>query len=140
MTTAYATYAYYTDTFLGTAIASADFARLALRASAVIDQITFNRAGPVVTAGTETDTIDLIKMATCAVAEEYQAIEDSGSADGIQSESVGSHSVTYAENSKQRRTATARLAEAAKLYLGSTELMYRGFAEGEYGTDVDEDE
>jgi hypothetical protein len=138
--TSYVDYTYYTNTYLGTSIPSADFTRLALRASAVIDQITFNRTAAIVTAGTDLTTIDAIQMATCAVAEEYQTVEDSGSADGIVSESVGSHSVTYAASSRQRRTATSRYADAAKLYLGSTGLMYRGFADGEYGSSLDEDE
>jgi len=137
---AYATLTYYKTTYLGTAIADAAFPALALRASAVIDQQTFQRAAPVVTAATDTATIDLIQMATCAVAEELQAITASGGADGIESERVGAHSVTYAKNSSQRRTTNQRLADAAKLYLGSTGLMFRGFADGEYGGVLDEDE
>ena len=66
---AYADYTYYPGTFLGTAIASTVFPRLALRASLMIDRLTFTRAAPVITANTDTATIDLIKMATCAVAE-----------------------------------------------------------------------
>jgi hypothetical protein len=131
MTTAYVDYDYYTDTYLGTDIAEDDFDQLALRASAVIDQITFNRAGPVVTAGTDTDTIDLIQMAACAVAEELQT-QSSESANGvIQSESVGRHSVTYAQGSVQSKR--MRQSEAAQLYLGSTGLMFRGFTADEWG-------
>jgi hypothetical protein len=40
----YADYTFYTDDYLGTAIAEADFPALALRATAVIDAITFGRA------------------------------------------------------------------------------------------------
>jgi len=68
--TAYTDSTYYTGTYLGNVIASADFPRLALRASAVIDQVTFGRASAIVTAATDTATIALIKMATCAVAVE----------------------------------------------------------------------
>jgi hypothetical protein len=123
MTTAYTDFAYYRDTYLGTAIAEAQFPALALRASAYIDQITFQRAA----AENDTDTVDLIKMATCSVAEEIQKTQESGDTGGIVSESVGSHSVTYAENSSARRSIEQKLLTAAALYLGGTGLLYRGF-------------
>jgi hypothetical protein len=139
MTTSYVTYAYYTTTFLGVAIASGDFARLALRASTVIDQVTFNRAAAIVLATTDTDTIDLIKQATCAIAEEILSIEASGNVDGIQSESIGSNSVTYTKGASAQLTSQAKLVKAAKLYLASTGLMFPGFAEGEYSKQADDD-
>ena len=132
--TAYADYAYYSGTYLGAAIASADFTRLALRASTVIDQITFGRAAPIVTAATDTTTIDAIQMATCAVAEEIQRAEASGGA--VQSERVGNYSVTYAGQKSEK----SQYANAAKQYLWATDLLYAGFADGEYsGDDDDED-
>jgi hypothetical protein len=136
MTTAYATYSYYSATYLGTAITEANFARLALRASAWIDRLTFQRAA------TETvvATVDLIKMATCAVAEEIQTVEADGSADGIQSEAIGQNSVTYATSSTKQLTAGEKYLQAAALYLGSTGLMFPGFASGEYSGDPDADE
>lgn len=136
MTTAYCDYTYYSGTYLGTAIASANFARLALRASAVIDSLTFNRAADE----TDTDTVDAIKMATCAVAEEIQAVETGGGADAIQSESVGSVSITYADNATKRLTNNERYTEAAKLYLGNTGLMFKGFMDGEYGCTIEDDD
>jgi|ERR1035437_169449 hypothetical protein len=132
MTTTYVTYSYYTTTFLGTVIASADFARLALRASVVIDQLTFNRAAAIVLAATDTDIIDSIKMATCAVAEAYQANEADGSGGGIKSESIGSNSVTYQDGANATLSDIAKLSRAAKVYLGLTGLMYPGFNEGEF--------
>ncbi|RPJ29450.1 MAG: hypothetical protein EHM33_00965 [Chloroflexi bacterium] len=134
MTTAYTDYTYYTTTYLGTSIASADFARLALRASAVIDSITFGRAA------TDTDNTDAIEMATCAVAEEYQRVELDGNADGIASESIGSNSVTYTENSAKQRTANEKYIASAAVYLGSTGLMFPGFAAGEYSGESASDE
>lgn len=133
MTTPYTDYTYYTTTYLGTSIASADFARLALRASATIDQLTFQRAA------TDTDNTDAIEMATCAVAEEIQQGEADGNADGIASESIGSNSVTYAAHSTKQMTATEKYSIAASLYLGSTGLMFPGFASGEYSGELDED-
>ena len=140
MTTAYVDYTYYTTTYLGTDIASANFSRLALRASAVIDRITFNRAATVVIAATDTTTIDSIKMATCAVAEEIQRQEADGSVDGIASESVGNHSVSYAANSSKMQSNIDKSAIEAATYLASTTLLYRGFASGEYSSDYEEDD
>jgi hypothetical protein len=131
----YTDYTYYTNTYLGTAIASIDFARLALRASATIDNLTFDRAA----VETDVATIDKIKMATCAVAEELQKQDLADGTDGIQSESVGSYSVSYAENSGKRLTNEMKQSKAAKLYLSSTGLMFRGFASGEYSGDIDAD-
>jgi hypothetical protein len=136
---AYADYTFYSTTYLGTAIASADFARLALRASAVIDQITFNRASPIVTADTDDDTILAIQNATCAVAEEIQTQESSGNIDGVTSERVGNYSVSYGAGARAALSNDAKVAKVALLYLSNTELMYRGFASGELGGVVDAD-
>ncbi len=122
---AYVDYSYYTTVYLGAAIASADFPRLAMIASAHIDNMTYDRAAAIVTAATDTATIDKIKMATCAVAEKLQELEASGGA--VQSESVGNASVSYLS----RKSEGARLADAAKLYLGITSLMYAGFTDTE---------
>ena len=137
--TSYCDYTYYTTTYLGTLILSADFPRLALRASAFLDGVTFNRTLPVVTAASDTTTIDKIKMAVCAVAEEIQKQDNSGGADGqgIQSESIGSNSVTYSAGALQTLNSDQRLSRAAKLYLGNTGLLYRGFASGEYSGGVE---
>jgi hypothetical protein len=133
MTTAYADYTYYSATYLGNSITEANFPRLALRASAVIDQITFSRAA------TDTDNTDAISMACCVIAEQIQTVEAEGSADGIQSESIGSNSVTYTDNSWKQKTATEKYISVASVYLGSTGLMFPGFADGEYSGDPDED-
>lgn len=120
---AYADYTFYTTTFLGAAIAETAFDRLALRASEAIDQITFERAAPVVEADTDTATIARIQLATCAVAEAIQAKENG--AGQITAEKVGSYSVTYA--SGVAKSDLQRLIDAARPYLTSTGLMYRGF-------------
>lgn len=136
----YATYAQYTTDYLGTLIASANFAALALRASAQIDAMTFDRVAPIVLAATETATIALIVQATCAVAEEIQTVEADGSIGGIQSESVGQHSVTYAANSFKLLSSKERYSEAAKTYLGNTGLLFRGFGTDELGGTFDDDD
>lgn len=131
--TVYATYEYYEGTFAGTIIASEDFIALAKRASILIDRFTFGRTAPVILAAVDIATIDLIKMATCAVAEELQRIANSGSnGGGIKSESIGANSVTYADNAYATLSDIQKLSDAAVMYLASTHLMYKGFAEGEY--------
>ena len=117
----YADYTYYTNTFLGAAIALADFNTLALRASAVIDRLTFDQAAAIIAADADAELVTAIKMATCAVAEVWQANEAGAE---IASERVGQHSVTY--HLGKANTKQVKLIDAARLYLGSTGLMYRG--------------
>ncbi len=134
---AYATYSYYSATFLGTAIAEADFPRLVLRASAQIDRVTFGRAAPIITANTDTDTIDAIKMATCEIAETLQTIESADGADVITSESQGQYSVSYGEGSSRLQTSQQKIQTAARLWLENTDLLFTGFAAGEYSGESD---
>lgn len=133
MTTAYADYTYYTGTYLGTKISSSDFAAIALRASAIIDQLTYNRASAVTTPA---EQVDAIKMAMCAVADVYYDVTVLGEGAGIVSESIGQFSVTYSENSEKRLTSSEKYSEAARLYLGQYGLMFPGFVYGEYGQEV----
>jgi len=125
---AYADYTYYVTSFLGSAIAESDFPALALRASAYIDQITFNRAA------TDTENTAAIKNAMCAIAEELQRQDQTDGVDGITSESVGSHSVTYANNSSRARSNVTKLQDVAKVWLANTYLMFAGFNTDEYGS------
>lgn len=126
----YADYTFYTGTYLGSAIAEAEFNRLALRASFFVDQVTFDRAAAVVEDAEDADTIEKIGMATCSIAEELQKLDAGlGTVFGgaVKYESIGWHSVSYANPP----CAHTRIIEAAKLYLGSSGLMYAGLAEGE---------
>ena len=135
---AYADYEYYTITYLGTAISEADFPRFALRASSFLDYYTQGQAA-------NNAELDALKMACCAVAEQYQSIDAAqalaqkalsaslSSGGELQSQSVGSWSKTYrsAGDSAQQalasaETAQAALAAAAAQYLAGTGLLYRG--------------
>ena len=135
---AYADYEYYKDTYLGTAIKEADFPRLALLASSFLDYYTQGRAAQNV-------DLDALKMACCAVAEQYQYVDTAQSlaqksltasleTDGeLQSQTVGSWSKTYrsgGETAQQAataaQTAQASLSAAAMQYLAGTGLLYRG--------------
>lgn len=125
--TVYATYSFYTTTYLGTAIASADFSRLILPASKEIDRLTYNRAGVIVTAGTDTATIELVGLAACAAAEIIQKLDESGGA--VRSESVGRASVSYFAP----KTRESQIYDAVRLYLAGTDLLFRGFTSDERG-------
>lgn len=108
----YADYNFYTGSFLGSDISEADFPRLALRASQFLDYYTRGKAEK------NPDLVDL-KMACCAVAEAYSK---AGNKSGIKSESVGSYSVSYADE----KETSAALVSVARQYLANTGLLYRG--------------
>jgi hypothetical protein len=135
----YADFTYYEDEFLGTAIAEADFPRLALRASAQIDRLTFSRAAAIITADDDETQVAAIKNATCEIAEELQRQESNASVDGITSESQGQYSVSYGSNSNRSRTNQQKVEDAAKLWLETTGLMFAGFNDGEYGAQLTND-
>lgn len=135
---AYADYEYYTTTYLGTAIKKDDFPRLALRASSFLDYYTQGRAA-------QNSDLDALKMACCAVAEQYQSIDTAQAlaqkslsasleSDGeLQSQTVGSWSKTYrsgGDSAQQAlssvQTAQAALGALAQQYLAGTGLLYRG--------------
>ena len=96
---AYADFIFYTDTYGGTAIASADFSTLAIRASHQIDFLTFDRAAEVISDDDDVDLVEAVQLATCAVAEVLYEIQN-GAQTGIKSESVGSHAVTFVDGAK----------------------------------------
>lgn len=129
---AYADYAFYTATYGGASIEQSEFARLINQASAYIDALTFDRAGDVEDAATLTK----LKYAACAAAETIKKQEQGGE---LQSERVGNFAVTYADTPTARLSIEAKITQAVKIYLSNTELLYRGFASGEYGGVLDED-
>ena len=130
----YADFSFYTEQFFGSSIAEPDFPRLSSHASAFLDYYTMGKSKK------STDLHEL-KMACCAIAEQYQIIEsankvvsqsvsDSGAK---KSETVGSYSVSYATGEENTRNAlsvsggaNAQLAKVAQLYLIGTGLLYRG--------------
>lgn len=135
---AYADYDYYANTYIGTAIKEADFPHLSLRASAYLDYYTQGRAA-------QNEGLDAVKLACCAIADQYQlidsaraaakkALDAAASAEGeLQSQSVGSWSKTYrsgGDSAKQvteaAQTAQVSLAVIAQQYLTGTGLLYRG--------------
>lgn len=115
--TAYADYAYYRDSFHGSAVSEADFLGLAVKASAYVRAITFGRA---------TANREEVKDATCAAVEIIQQLEKERSGTAKASESVGSWSVSYLNPNSLGLDGRTRLAQAVDLYLAGTGLMYAG--------------
>lgn len=135
---AYADYAYYRDTYMGT-VSEEDFQRLAVRASSFLDYYTCNKAKDFV-------GLEELQMACCALVDKYKVIEAANelaaknlsaslSADGneLKSETVGGYSRTFASGGDSALSALNTLAGARKLlaetaaqYLVNTGLLYRG--------------
>lgn len=137
--TPYADYAYYLGAYLGSSIGEEGFPRLALRASQYLDYYTQGRAR-------EHPCLPQLKMACCALAEQYQAIEGAGKLAGqairkaldasepeVKSRTVGPLSETYESGGESAAQAAALEKEArdvlvatAREYLAGTGLLYRG--------------
>ena len=134
---AYVDYTYYTTTYGGSAISSAEFTAYANRASSYIDYITMDRAVSLMSlvspSPEETATITKIKNAVCAVADQMKSYSMTGGG-SISSESVGSHSVSY--STADRKVYAANTSSSVAMYLAHTGLMFRGFNADEYGTDT----
>ena len=135
----YADYKYYTEKYLGTAIQEADFPRLALRASMYLDYYTQNKAQDHI-------ELDAIKMACCALAEQYQIIDTaqalanksltssvaSAEANELQSQTVGSWTKSFRSGGDSAASAISALNEAkgqlnriVQENLAATGLLYR---------------
>lgn len=124
----YASYEYYVGNYLGSLIPEADFAAASLRASRFLDYYTQNRAK-------DNAELEAVKMACCALADEYYAIETAQrlamqTDDEMQSQTVGSYSVTYRSKADTARTIAAeargRMVAIARQHLAHTGLLYRG--------------
>jgi len=134
---AYVDYTYYTTTYDGSAISSAEFTAYANRASAYIDYVTMDRAATLMRlvspSPEETALISKVKNAVCAVADQFKNYDAIGGG-SISSESVGSHSVSYA--TADRKVYAANVSNAAEIYLAHSGLMFRGFNADEYGSNT----
>ena len=121
---AYVTFDFYTEDFYGDAVTISDFDKLAEKASTIIDYLCFDRVAAVILANTDTSLVTKIKKATCAVMDVMQDIAANDT--GITSEAVASYKVTYSMGSARLASKDVRYMRAAKLYLGSSGLMYKG--------------
>lgn len=135
---AYADYSFYTDVYLGNVIPSADFNRVAQRASDVIDVFTSDRITAEVIA--DTDTYTKIKKANCALAEQIYYNEQSSAIGGggsssanIKSIKAGEETITYNSGSSSAKTAFQAQKDkyqtalsVISTYLSGTGLLYMG--------------
>lgn len=126
----YADYSYYNNVYWGNSIKEEDWPRLATRASSFIDYITMGRAAKH--AG-----LDAVKLACCALADDYQTIEaarmlankslssaaSAGDSGELQSQSVGSWSKTYRSGGSSAKEALSAT-ESAQVALMATAQMY----------------
>lgn len=118
---AYADYRFYVDEYKGEAVSETAFPRLSEDASGLIDQMTYGR----LKRGAEV-TRD-VKMAVCAVAEALQKQQAEQTAAGVESETVGSYSVSYEDASVARQRRQQEQIDAAGRYLLRTDpLRYAG--------------
>ena len=111
----YSDYTFYMNEYKGV-LGSEEYTRLAVRASAEIDRLTFNRAATA----TGSD-LEAVKMAECAVADELHTIEMGGD---ITSESNDGVSRSYAGGAA--RSKAQRVQSVAELWLSRTNLCFAG--------------
>lgn len=137
----YADFDFYSNEYYGRAVNAEDFPRLAARASAFLDYCTMNRAKSY-------QDLPELKMACCALADQYLAIETaqyaaqkslSASAETtgaeVSSETVGSWSKSYRSGGESASSALkatlnsqSALIETARMYMGHTGLLQaRGY-------------
>lgn len=111
---------YYKNSYGGTSVSSSIFKRLSVQASYKINNYTQGRAEKL-----EKPTEE-IKMAVCSVIDKMYEIENDG---GVKvAETVGKHSVTFSNSSKDV-TEEKIYYKAAITYLANTGLLYRGVYE-----------
>ena len=120
-------YAFYTDSYHGTALSSTEFPAFAVKACAEVNLVTFDRADEVIATGTDTILMEKIRMAACAAAEQFKIFESVAHASGvIASETVGSHSISYATSGGAGNSVGARINASIYRWLANTGLMFGG--------------
>lgn len=113
----YADFPYYLGVYRGK-MPEVDYGRLARRASAYLDTVTFHR----IRYGYAED--ERVKDACCAIADIYYLEEHGG---GVASETNDGISVTYmAGVGRIHRTLEQEIWEIAMTYLAPTGLLYQG--------------
>jgi len=115
------TYAYYTETYKGGSIPETAFDRYARDAEQDVNLITFGR---IHKRSLQPDTLELVKMAICAVADVRYKDDTQRE---VSSETIGKMSRSYAKKSK---TLDRQKLDAARMYLYDTGLLYRGLDDG----------
>lgn len=118
----YADFSFYETVYHGNAIPDSDFCVLATRASEYLDYYTAGRTAKYA----DKWPVEIGK-ACCAIAEIYQKYDKlDASVITMQSQTVGSWSATYRSADDVSATYRRQMADAARRYLMSTGLLYRG--------------
>lgn len=113
----YVTYEYYLGTYGGRHASAAAFTGLEVRASSLVNFLTFNRVD-------ESNLTDPIKMAICEIVDALEKLDQTGGKI-VTSESVGtSQSMSY--DVSQVNPEIPRAKAILTRYIGHTGLMYRG--------------
>jgi len=132
---AYTTYEFYTTTYYGSTIPSADFSMWLSRATDELNYLTFNR----ITDEVLTEFSVEIQKATCTIMDLLFQIDDAtqkaNSTDdsNVKSKSSGNESITFVNNSTVISTVLADqkaqyslMRNSITKYLVKTELLYPG--------------
>lgn len=127
----YADFTFYQETYKGSKFTSGtEFAEHALRAEEILDEMTWDKI-PNMDAQFMTEAMAAkIRKAVCAMAEVSKQCNpmytEAGSAAGKSSESNDGYSVSFQDPGTIAATYRSRSEEAARRYLGTTGLLYRG--------------
>lgn len=123
----YVTQEYYSDTFLGEAVDSADFPGLLERASEIVEEMTMYRLTPVTFLAMPEDVQERVRKAVCSQIEYLEANGGSDMDNGadLQSASLGKFSYTKASGSGNS-SGQSIFAPRAQRILMPTGLLYRG--------------
>lgn len=131
VTSPYVDFMFYQETYKGTKITTqSEFEEHALRAEEILDEMTWDRI-PNMDEKFMTESLALkIRKAVCAMAEISKQCNplymDSGSSSGISSENNDGYSVSFQDPSTVAATYRSRSEGAARRFLGTTGLLYRG--------------
>ena len=131
VTSPYVDFTFYQDTYKGTVITDqSEFEEHALRAEEILDEMTWDRI-PTMDEKFMTESLALkIRKAVCAMAEaskQYNPMYmQGGIAEGITSENNDGYSVSYQDAGTVAATFRVKSEAAARRFLGTTGLLYRG--------------
>jgi len=125
---AYADYEYYSSEFSGKSISEDDFPGYEKKAAAIIDHVTFGRisALPAIP--------DIVRDATCAVAEKLKQFDDARVTDDagreLASESNDGFTVSFRNTGTEEamNAQTRLILTTIRTYLANSGLMFRGIS------------
>lgn len=131
VTSPYADFTFYQETYKGSKFTSGtEFEEHALRAEEILDEMTWDRI-PNMDERFMTEALALkIRKAVCAMAEVSKQCNpmytDAGNSAGIASENNDGYSVSFQDPEAVTRAYRSRSETAARRFLGTTGLLYRG--------------